>query len=163
MRNAPLFPLFYNNTLTRPNHAALLQLLLAQLLRHKLNTQGWALPPASHAQLRDLLLARTAAHAQILPSPLLNELLLALCAVFCLWPDAGDPVAAAAGALPAPAAARFLQLIAEDTAGDLRRINHGGLSECAAVCSACAQLAVSCEQLFMDTYKCSVQYFMLLF
>jgi hypothetical protein len=99
------------------------QLLAAQILHHKLASQGWALPAAQLAQLRGLLLSRLRAAP---PSgPLLAELLLCLAAAYFLTPEWADAVGPACAAMDGPRVARFLQLLAEEAGGDLRRVHHG--------------------------------------
>ncbi|GBF98326.1 hypothetical protein Rsub_10989 [Raphidocelis subcapitata] len=113
------------------------QLLAAQITRHRLNALGWQLPAGQLLALRDMLLRRLGpgpggpgggGGAPPPAAALLSELLLCLAAAFQLLPpDAWrDPVETARGALAAPAAARFLQLLAEEAGGDLRRLQHGG-------------------------------------
>mgnify|MGYP001811229374 CR=1 FL=1 len=101
------------------------QLLVPQIMRHKLNTQGWQLPPEQLLQLRDLLLRRL--HAAPASGALLSELLLCLAAAFLLLPGWGAPVETACAAMGGAQVARFLQLLAEEAAGDLRRVHHGGI------------------------------------
>jgi hypothetical protein len=110
------------------------QLLVAQIMRHKVNTQGWALPPEQLPQLRDLLLRRVHAEPAAAAAggaaggggPLLSELLLCLAGLFFLMPGWSDPAATALAAMTGGAAARFLQLLAEEAGGDLRRVHRGG-------------------------------------
>jgi hypothetical protein len=148
------------------HNSSQLQLLVAQIIRHKLNTSGWQLPPEQLLQLRDLLLRRLSAP----PAPggaLLSELLLSLAAAFCLLPGWDGPVdtviAAGLGELQV---ARFLQLLAEEAGGDLRRVQHGGsagttaqlewvtgvkarlLTSCDRVAGVLLQLFVSCAAAF---------------
>jgi len=72
--------------------------LVPQILRYKLNNQGWQLPADQLLQLRDLLLRRLRAVPAVLSGAALSELLLALAAVFCLLPEWGDPVETACAA-----------------------------------------------------------------
>jgi CRP-like cAMP-binding protein len=116
-----------------------LQQMTAQILRHKLNTQGWQLPPEQLLQLRDLLLRRL--RATQAGGALLSELLLCLAAVFILLPDWRDLVGATRAALEPARLARFLQLLAEEAGGDLRRVHHGGIGEPPCMCVSRARAA----------------------
>lgn len=132
-------------------HAGQLQLLVAQIMRHKLNTQGWQLPPEQLLQLRDLLLRRL--HASAAGGALLSELLLCLVAVFLLLPSWSDPVETVCAALCQIQIARFLQLLAEEAGGDLRRVH---LSETGGGWSMWTVHACepTCERMHVQVYAC---------
>lgn len=149
------------------------QLFAAQMLRHKLNTQGRSLDASQMMQLRDHLLQLLAAagpHAAAAAAPqplaaaaaaavaLETQLCLSLCAIVLLMPAWQDVVQVAWSSLGPSTAIMLLELLAEEAGGDMRHVtpppSRGALRCVYLLASATPTSHHSLSALLLITYLC---------